>query len=101
MSLTDSDLVDAAELCLATAATTDLDQVIGGGSFSRRVHQARCERFLEALKRSRDGVISILEFGISPDDCAWVAGQLKGMERRTCQLDRFLTAEKTLREYIK
>ena len=65
----------AAWLCLAVAATTDLDQFPPGSGTnkSRRFH-ARKERFEAAATKLEAGV-GIQEHGLSSEDFAWAASE--------------------------
>lgn len=74
--LYDSDLEGAAHLCLEEAATTDLDGFPpGSGQLSCRLLHEREERFKEALRKRMMGVSSLLELGLSAEDCSWAATQ--------------------------
>lgn len=95
--LWDSDLEIAAHLCLAMAATTDRDQPFGvGGTICRTFHD-RKKRFQEAREKRMKGVTSLLELGLSAEDCAWAATQADKTHKSLDWELRFRTAENRLR----
>ncbi len=96
--LWDGDLEAAAYLCLAMAATTDRDQFPrGSGSAICRIFHDRKKRFEEARENRMRGVSSLLELGLSAEDCAWAATQAN-RARDPCGWElRFRTAENRLR----
>lgn len=74
----DGDLEAAAYLCLEKAALTDRDQFPpGSGDAICRIFHNRRRRFQEAEKKRVDGPdsLSLLELGLSAEDCAWAAEQ--------------------------
>ena len=100
--LTESDLEGAAYICLAAAAITDLNQFPPGfGNISRRKHHERKRRFEDALAKMREGITSLLELGLSPDDCAWAASKASLAKDREGWLSRFQTAENNLRKHAR
>lgn len=96
--LWDSDLEIAARFCLAMAATTDRDQApFGvGGTICRTFHDRR-KRFQEAWEKRMKGVSSLLELGLSAEDCAWAATQAHRTRKPLDWELRFKTAENRLR----
>ena len=97
--LTKGDLEGAAYLCLASAATTDLDQFPpGSGNISCREHHERKRRFENAQKLMESGITSLSELGLSCHDCAWAASKASLAKDKEGWLSRFQTAESELRK---
>jgi hypothetical protein len=97
--LLEGDLEGAAYICLAAAATTDLNQFPPeSGNISRRKHHERKRRFEDALAKMREGITSLSELGLSPDDCAWAARKANLAKDQKGWLSRFQEAEEMLRE---
>lgn len=96
--LYDSDLEAAAYICLAKAAMTDRDQFPPGlgDSICRQFHERR-RRFEAALEKRMRGVDSILDLGLSTEDCMWAAGEAyRAIDRDGWEL-RFKTAAMRLK----
>ncbi|HLM84360.1 MAG TPA: hypothetical protein VK254_04115 [Candidatus Bathyarchaeia archaeon] len=94
--LTEGDLEGAAYLCLASAAFTDLSHPLGN-SYRLRHHE-RKRRFKQALLKLKEGVSSLLELGLLPEDCQWATGNADQIKDSEGWLSRFQEAEKMLRE---
>jgi len=99
--LTKHDLTGAAYLCLDAAAYTDLGQFPpGSGISSRRKHHERRHHFRKARALVNEGVTNLLELGLSPEDCAWAAGEAHRVKDQEGWLARFQTAERELRRAL-
>jgi hypothetical protein len=96
--LYENDLECAAWLCMEEAAMTDLDRFPqGSGRLSCQGLHKRGERFKEALvKMKRDASCSILDLGLSPEDCSWAANQARRAVDGPGWQYRFRTAEMRL-----
>lgn len=96
--LTTGDLERAAYLCLAAAATTNLDGLFGDSR--HRMHNERKRRFERARTLVESGVTSLQELGLSHIDCAWAAGKAELAKDKEGWLSRFQMAEGELRKVL-
>jgi len=97
--LSAGELEGAAWLCLNSAATTDTSHPLGLGSaeYTRREHHARRHRFEEAKKKVESGITSLLELGITAEDCAWAAEYFGRATDTGGWFDHFKAAEQALK----
>lgn len=96
-----SDLEAAASLCLACAATTDLDQFPpGSGSFINSLFHDRKNRFEIALERANRGVSNIQDLGLSVRDLSWAISQADRAKDQVGWKNRFATAKVRLEAIV-
>lgn len=79
--LFEGDLEGAAHICLHEAVMARANESLPGygyynNHYNKLAHQRRA-RFEDALEKMRMGVESILELGITAEDCDWAAGEAR------------------------
>jgi hypothetical protein len=100
--LTTGQLDGARYLCLHYAANTSLNQFPSGmGDMKKRALHQRRARFEEALRLMRGGENSLINLGITAEDCAWAISHLKFVKNEKEWVDSFQKAEEILREHEK
>ncbi len=97
-SLLVGDLLGAATLCIGAACMCHLDVLFGIGEIHRRNFHAMKRRFESAIALMKQGETSLLELGLTAEDCSWAASNSDKARDQEGWKSRFEEAAEALRQ---